>query len=69
MNYIIYKDGVEENRILADEEFCRTYYSADGYSYQRAPDPEPAPKPEPEPEESGDMDLMAAAYLEGVRQA
>lgn len=49
MNYIIFKDGVEENRILADEEFCRTYYSADGYSYQRAPDPEPAPKPEPEP--------------------
>ncbi|MDE7003776.1 MAG: hypothetical protein K2P08_05025 [Oscillospiraceae bacterium] len=24
---------------------------------------------EPEPEESGGMDLMAAAYLEGVRQA
>lgn len=48
MRHIIYKDGVEENRIVADEEFCRTYYSAGGYSYERAPEPEPAP-PEPEP--------------------
>lgn len=49
MRYIIYKDGVEENRIVADEEFCRTYYSAGGYSYERVPDPEPEPEPAPEP--------------------
>lgn len=49
MNYIIYKDGGEVNRIVADEEFCRTYYSANGYSYERVPDPEPEPEPAPEP--------------------
>lgn len=47
MNYIIFKDGVEENRIVADEEFCEQYYSKDGYSYELEP-----PRPEPEPLES-----------------
>lgn len=44
MTYIIYKDGVEENRIVADEAFCQQYYSSDGYSYAEEP---PAPAPEP----------------------
>ena len=34
MNYIIYQDGKEVNRIVADEAFCRRYYSGDGYSYE-----------------------------------
>lgn len=42
MTYIIYKDGVEENRIVADEEFCKRYYSHDGYSYE-ACSVQPAP--------------------------
>lgn len=42
--YIIYKDGVEVNRIVADEAFCEQYYSQDGYSYEEEP---PAPEPEP----------------------
>lgn len=46
MTYIIYKDGIEENRIVADEDFCERYYSHDGYSYEKEP---PAPAPEPEP--------------------
>lgn len=44
MTYIIYKDGTEVNRIVADEEFCQQYYNSDGYSY--APEP-PAPESEP----------------------
>lgn len=44
MEYIIFKDGVEFNRIVADEAFCRQYYSKDGYSYEPAP-----PRPTPEP--------------------
>lgn len=44
MVYIIYKDGEEVNRIVADEAFCQQYYSGDGYSYEAAP-----PEPEPEP--------------------
>lgn len=47
VEYIIYKDGEEFNRIMADEAFCQRYYSDGGYSYEPAP-PEPAP-PEPEP--------------------
>lgn len=49
MNYIIYKDGEEVNRIVADEEFCRQYYSGDGYSFEEEP---PRPEPEPEPTEA-----------------
>ena len=37
MNYIIYKDGVEKNRIVADEAFCQQYYSSNGYSYEPEP--------------------------------
>ena len=37
MKYIIFKDGVEINRIVADEAFCEQYYSEDGYSYEAAP--------------------------------
>lgn len=66
MAYIIYKDGVEENRIVADEEFCKQYYSSGGYSYALEPPPEPGPEPEPI---KTDTDLMAEAYREGVNKA
>ncbi len=36
-NYIIYKDGEEFNRIVADEAFCQQYYSGNGYSYELIP--------------------------------
>lgn len=45
MVYIIYKDGEEVNRIVADEAFCQQYYSEDGYSYEAPPEPEPEPTP------------------------
>lgn len=50
MTYIIYKDGVEENRIVADEAFCKQYYNSNGYSYKLQPPPEP-PKEEEVSEE------------------
>lgn len=57
MNYIIYKNGTEVNRIVADEEFCQQYYSSDGYSYELEP---PAQEPEPiEPEPSAEEVLDA----------
>lgn len=37
MNYIIFKDGKEVNRIVADQAFCEQYYSKDGYSYAIIP--------------------------------
>lgn len=55
MNYIIFKDGEEVNRIVADEDFCKRYYSADGYSYEPEP---PAPVWEPvEPEPTAEQVL------------
>lgn len=66
MTYIIYKDGSEVNRIVADEAFCERYYSKDGYSYKEEP---PAPDPEPVEPPKTDIDLMAEAYREGVNGA
>ena len=37
MNYIIYKNGKEINRIVADENFCKKHYNSNGYSYKEAP--------------------------------
>lgn len=66
MTYIIYKDGVEENRIVADKDFCEQYYSKDGYSYEEEP-PVPASKPVEPPKTI--VDLMADAYREGVNES
>lgn len=58
MTYIIYKDGIEENRIVADEEFCQQYYNSDGYSYaEEQPEPE-TESIEVEPTEQEDMMAM-----------
>ncbi len=37
MNYIIYKNGKEINRIVADENFCKKHYNSNAYSYKEAP--------------------------------
>lgn len=58
MEYIIFKDGAEVNRIVADEAFCRRYYSKGGYSFQEVlPEPEPEPV-DPEPTEAEDTAAM-----------
>ncbi len=52
MIYIIYKDGVEVNRIVADGAYCQRFYSGEGHSYAAAPpEPEDGPAPEPTAEE------------------
>lgn len=55
MNYIIYKDGAEVNRIVADEAFVQRHYSGEGYSYEAEP---PAPEPEPEPTIDEILDVL-----------
>lgn len=47
MKYIIYKDDIEENRIVADEAFCQEHYSTGGYTYQMEPKSELEMEPEP----------------------
>lgn len=37
MDYIIFKDGQEVNRIVADEAFCQKHYAKDGWSFQAVP--------------------------------
>lgn len=60
MNYIIFKDGEEVNRIVADEAFCQRYYGKAGYSYEQAP-PQPEPEPEPEPPTVEELQAELAA--------
>lgn len=58
MAYIIYKDGVKVNHIVADEAFCERYYSHDGYSYAEEPAPTEPDPVEPEPTEAEDTAAM-----------
>lgn len=48
-NIIIYEDGQEINRIVADEAFARDYCQRHGYTYEVEPEPEPEPGPPPPP--------------------
>lgn len=47
MRYKILKDGEVINTIVADENFCKTYCEANGYTYKADPLSEPEPGPEP----------------------
>ena len=46
--YVIFQNGVEINRIVADETFVEKYCARNGYTYEKLPDLEPIPEPEPE---------------------
>lgn len=48
MTAIIYRNGEEINRIVADEAFTAQYCAENGYTYEMRPDPSPEPDPEPE---------------------
>lgn len=50
-NIIIYEDGQEINRIVADEAFARDYCLRHGYTYEVEPEPVPEPEPAPSLEE------------------
>lgn len=58
MIYRIYKDGKLENRIVADEDFCREHYSKGGYSYELEPET-PAEEPAPEPTQLDRVEAQA----------
>lgn len=61
MIYVIYKDDEEVNRIVADEDFCRKYYSANNYRYEKesisSPDISPIAK------DIADSDLELAIFI------
>lgn len=61
--YKIFKDGAEENRIVADEAFCLENYSTNGYSYELAEEQAEA-EPDNGPTEMeqlrADVDFIAA---------
>ena len=54
---IIYKNGEEINRIVADENFAKTYCEENGYTYEMSTEPDPPFPPEPDPTYSAE-DLL-----------
>ena len=67
MRYKIFKSGEHINTIIASEEFCKKYYSTDGYSYELE-ELEPAAEPEPEITELEQLraDVDYIAIMSGV---
>lgn len=66
---IIYKDGKQINRIVADEAFASAYCAENGYTYEMEPDPPKPPEPEPEPaDELVTWAALAASIKEGVNE-
>ena len=67
INYIIYQNDTEINRIFADADFVEAYCSANGYTYEAEPlPPDPGPEPEPDPDDYVTYGELAAAIREGV---
>ena len=46
----IYKDGEYINRIVANEDFAKSYCEDNGYTYTMEEETEPVPQPKPEPQ-------------------
>lgn len=70
MTAIIYKDGEEIDRIVADEAFAAAYCAEKGYTYTMRPDPPPPPEPEPQYTETQqlgqqltDLELMLMDHI------
>lgn len=53
MNYILFKNDVEINRIVSSPEFCEEYCTANGYTYEQ----EPESIPEASPRQYTDLEL------------
>lgn len=58
MNYIIYENGIEINRIVASETFVKSYCEENGYTYEQE---ERIVEPEPKPPSAEDttLDMLA----------
>lgn len=67
---IIYKGNEQINRIVADEDFARSYCAEHGYTYIMEPEPPRPPEPEPEKLYTAQemIAAMAASIREGVNQ-
>lgn len=70
MTAIIYKDGEEIDRIVADEAFAAAYCTEKGYTYTMRPDPPPPPEPEPQYTETQqlgqqltDLELLVLGHI------
>lgn len=66
MIYLIFENGAEINRIVADEDFCRDYCAENGYTYELEPEPAPAP-PEPPLEERNRADIDFFSAMTGIK--
>lgn len=66
--YKIFENGIEINRIVADEEFVVSYCQSKGYTYETYILEEPAEPETPTEQETEPVtwDILAAAYTEGV---
>lgn len=56
---VIYQDGEEINRIVADEAFAEAYCAENGYTFEMRPDPPQPPAPEPEPTQLDRVEAQA----------
>ena len=63
--YVIFQNGVEINRIVADETFVEKYCTKNGYTYEKLPDPEPIPEPEVEPTADELIDILLGVNRNG----
>lgn len=68
MTYIIYKDGAEINRIVADEAFVQQYYSNNGYSYEIEPIPTSTTPEESEVASDPFYDEIAQAIADAINK-
>lgn len=50
MRFKIFSEGIEINRIVSDEDFCKKYCEENEYTYEKIPEPEPEQSQETEPE-------------------
>lgn len=56
----IFLNGEQINRIVADEDFTRSYCEDNGYTYTMEEEPEPEPTPEPEPDTNARLAALEA---------
>lgn len=60
MNYIIYENGTEINRIVASEAFAKSYCEENGYTFEQEERiAGPGPGPQPPSAEDITLDMLA----------
>ncbi len=59
MNYIIYENGIEINRIVASETFVKSYCEENGYTYDHEEEQIVEPEPESPSAEDITLDMLS----------